>query len=298
MGDFVAAFLPGYSLATNSGTDGFIRSAILSRFPVTRSTKWLDGVSLTSFGYNGTFTRDLFEAQIAVPGFPQPLHVFTTHLKSGQDSDNAARRGAEARAISNFFTTIFLATNALRPYLLTGDMNEDLARPSPGSAQPIQSLANPATGLTLTLPVNPQTGSELTFPFSAVNLSRRYDYVLPCGLLATNVANSEVFRSDLAANIAPALPGDSKAASDHLPVRLVFSNPFTTPFRVVALTWSNGIVRLLWNAVPGGQYRVEATDALTNWAVVAANLQAAGSEMSFSTNAGLHAQYYRVRTEP
>ena len=33
MANWVTAFLPGYYLATNSGTDGFLRSAILSRHP-------------------------------------------------------------------------------------------------------------------------------------------------------------------------------------------------------------------------------------------------------------------------
>jgi endonuclease/exonuclease/phosphatase family metal-dependent hydrolase len=165
MVNFVLAFLPGYQLATNSGTDGFIRCVILSRFPIVRSQKWLDGVDLDVFGYtNGNFTRDLFEAQIAVPGFPQPLHVFTTHLKAGtSSSDDAARRAAEAGAISNYFVTTFLTTNALHPYLLTGDLNEDIAIPATGSQLPIQRLTN-GTGLRLTTPLNPISGGAQTFP--------------------------------------------------------------------------------------------------------------------------------------
>ena len=49
MANFVRAYCPGYALATNSGTDGYIRSVVLSRFPITRSTRWLDGVSLLPF---------------------------------------------------------------------------------------------------------------------------------------------------------------------------------------------------------------------------------------------------------
>jgi endonuclease/exonuclease/phosphatase family metal-dependent hydrolase len=75
MADFVAVYLPSYALATNSGTDGFIRSVILSRFPIRRSQKWLDGESLAAFGFKGQFTRDLFEAEIDVPDFQQPLQI-------------------------------------------------------------------------------------------------------------------------------------------------------------------------------------------------------------------------------
>src|SRR5208283_3305564 len=90
MADFVTAFRPGYYLVTNSMDDGFIRSVILSRFPILSSTSWLHGSDLTPYGYGSSgFTRDLFEAQISVPNFPQPLHVFTVHLKSAQDSDSA-----------------------------------------------------------------------------------------------------------------------------------------------------------------------------------------------------------------
>src|SRR6185436_14323302 len=37
MTNFVTAFLPGYSLSMNSGTDNFIRSVIASRHPIARS---------------------------------------------------------------------------------------------------------------------------------------------------------------------------------------------------------------------------------------------------------------------
>jgi len=77
--------------------------------------KWLDGVSLITFGVNAQFARDLFEAEIQVPDFPDPLHVFTTHLKAQSDHESAERRGAEASAISNFFVTVFLPAMALLP---------------------------------------------------------------------------------------------------------------------------------------------------------------------------------------
>jgi len=129
MANFVRAFLPGYSLATDSGADGYTRSVILSRYPIAHSKSWLARTNLAAFGYNGPFTRDLFEAEIEVPGFAQPVQVFTTHLKSGEVSSADSQHWvAEASAISNFFVTVFLPINPA-PYVLTGDLNEDVQYP-------------------------------------------------------------------------------------------------------------------------------------------------------------------------
>ena len=164
MADFVTAFRPGYYLATNSMDDGYIHSVILSRYPIISSISRLHGSDLTPYGYTGSgFTRDLFEAQISVPGFPQPLHVFTVHLKSSTDADSSAKRAAEAGAVSNFFATVYLPTNGQQPYVLSGDMNEDILRPPPSNPQSIQRLVSAPTGLQLTTAVNPFTDSELTW---------------------------------------------------------------------------------------------------------------------------------------
>ena len=302
MANFVTAFRPGYYLATNSGTDGFIRSAVLSRFPIVRSQSWLDGADLNPFGYtNANFTRDLFEAEISVPGFSQSLHVFTTHLKSGTTaSDDAARRAAEASAISNFFVTVFLPTNGTHPYLLTGDMNEDIDRPATGSQQPIQRMANAATGLQLTTPINPITGSELTFSIQATGgLTRRYDYIMPCGLLYSNFAGAQVFRTDLLTNPpAPLQTNDNIVASDHLPVLMYFANPYAMPFRLLSVAVTGGALTLQWESVSNRVYGVETSSNLTSWAALASNLVATGTNTSFTTNAGPSRQFFRVYREP
>jgi endonuclease/exonuclease/phosphatase family metal-dependent hydrolase len=297
MANLVRAYLPGYFLATNSGTDGYIRSAIASRYPITRSQKWLDGVPLAPFGDTNRFTRDLFEAEIAVPGFDLPLHVFTTHLKSSQDSASKIRRGAEASAISNHLVTVFLPANAARPYLLTGDLNEDILRPPTSSQQPIQRLTNWPTGLHLTTPRN-ATNDDRTFS-PRTGFTRRYDYILPGGLLFSNQATSQVIRSD---TLTPLPAGwtlnETATASDHTPVLMVFKNPFNTPFRLLAVNVSNTLVTLRWEAAAGRQYRVEATPNLIAWTPRTTNLSATGAVFTFSTNASGAGRFFRIQRVP
>lgn len=298
MPQFVAAFRPGFFLATNSGTDGYIRSVILSRFPIVRSQKWLDGVTLTNFGFDGNFTRDLFEAQITVPGFDQPLHMFTTHLKSGQDATSSSRRGAEARAISNFLVTVFLPANGNRPYLLTGDMNEDLARPPSSQPRTIEQLTSAPTGLRLVTPTNLISGGEQTFS-TRTGLTKRYDYLLPGGLLFSNHLGGQVFRSDTLFNApAPLLADDSATASDHAPVVLVFGNPYPNPFRLLSLTLTNQVAQLRWESAPGRRYQIEASSNLVSWMLLASNVSGAGLTTTFSINAGGAAQFFRMERAP
>jgi endonuclease/exonuclease/phosphatase family metal-dependent hydrolase len=297
MTNFVAAFLPGYFLATNSGTDGFLRSVIASRFPIARSQSRLDNEPLAPFGYtnqNPWFTRDLFEAEIAVPGFSQRLHVFTTHLKAGTDSNDLARRAAEASAISNFLVTIFLPAHALRPYVLAGDLNEDIARPPGGSRQPVQRLVNAATGLQLTTPRNPVTADDRTI--ASDSLFARFDYILPGGLLFANIASSQVFRTDVLIPLpAGVLANDSRTASDHLPVLMTFRNPFDAPFRVTAITVSNALVRLDWQTIAGSTYRAEASSDLAAWTPASVDLLATSNSLTWTTNQPGDGKFLRVR---
>ena len=302
MADFVTAFRPGYYLVTNSMDDGYIRSVILSRFPIISSTSRLHGSDLTPYGYTGSgFTRDLFEAQISVPGFPQPLHVFTVHLKSAQDSDSSAKRAAEAGAVSNFFATVYPATNSLQPYVLSGDLNEDILRPPPSNPQSIQRLISAPTGLQLTTPLNTLTGSERTWSIQDINngLTVRYDYILPCGLLFSNITSSQVFRTDLLTNPPPPLKtNDNTTASDHLPVIMFFGNPYARPFRLISIARSNEAVALTWETVPGQPYRVDVSSNLSAWSVLASNLLATNMSFTLNTNATGDPRFFRVYRVP
>jgi endonuclease/exonuclease/phosphatase family metal-dependent hydrolase len=304
MPDFVAAFCPGYHLVTNSADDGYIHSAILSRFPIIASRSWLHGADLAPYGYTNAnpspyFSRDLFEAQIAVPGFPQPLHVFTAHLKSGQTGPESSKRAAEAGAVSNFFATVYPAAYGQPPYVLSGDLNEDVLRPPDSNPQSLQRLVNAATGLQLTTPVNPFTDSELTISTrDETGLTRRYDYVLPCGLLFSNIVGSQVFRTDLLNPLPPNLYSDDDNASDHLPVFVVFANPYNTPFHLLCIGVTNQLVSLKWESTSNRQYHLEASSNLTAWTPWVTNLTATGADFIFATNVPGEMKFFRVRRAP
>jgi endonuclease/exonuclease/phosphatase family metal-dependent hydrolase len=301
MADFVTAFRLGYHLVTNSTDDGFIRSVILSRFPIVASRSWLHGCDLSPFGYtNSGFTRDLFEAEISVPGFAQPLHVFTAHLKSGQDADASAKRAAEASAISNFFATVYLPVYGQQPYVLSGDFNEDFLQPSFGNLQALTRLASVPTGLQLVTPLNLFTGSEQTWSIQDTDgLTRRYDYILPCALLASNVVGSQVFRTDLLSPPPANLySNDDRTASDHLPVFMVFGNPFNTPFRLLSVGITNNIISLTWESQSNYTYAIEVSSNLTVWTPLAGNVVTSGDHFTFRTNAPDAPQFFRVYRVP
>jgi len=266
---------------------------IASRFPITRSASHLAYTSLASYGYiSSSFTRDLFEAQIAVPNWPLPLHVFVVHLKATSSTtpqDDANKRAAMASAISNYFATVFLPdTNGAHPYVLCGDLNEDAFSPDSDyvSGQPIQRLTAPPTGLRMTIPVNPFSHADLTESIQGT-LDTRFDYILPCGLLFSNLAGSEVFSTDLLTNFPPNLfSNDDKIASDHLPVLMVFNNPFDTPFRLLSIARTNQSLTLQWESQNNRSFDIEASPDLVAWTPFVTNLATTNgnSPFNFTTN--------------
>ena len=222
------------------------------------------------------------------------------HLKSGQDADSAAKRSAEAGAISNFIATVYLPAHAGRPYLLSGDLNEDITRPPASNPRSLQRLVSGPTGLQLTTAINPYSASEMTWSIrDDGGLTRRYDYILPCAMLSSNLVSSQVFRTDLLTPLPPNLySGDDETASDHLPVFMSFANPFNGPFRLLGVGVTNGIVSLQWESASNRQYRVEASSNLTAWTSLADNLVATGASCAFSTNASERLQFFRIYRAP
>jgi len=298
MPQWVRAWLPGYALATNSGTDGYLRSVVVSRFPVRRSASWLDGAALRDWGYEGSFTRDLFEVELAVPGFPTPVHVFTTHLKQGSTESDLRRRAAEAAAISNWLVTVFLPGHADRPHVLTGDLNEDVLAPPAGSRQPVAKLVNPATGLRLLTPRAAGSNSEKTWSTRPPGLLYRFDYVLPGGLLFSNVVRAEVVHT---ATLQPLPPGvnrdDEIVASDHLALWVEFANPYARPFRLTRVARAAERYIVEWEAAAGFAYDLETSTDLRDWRVVVAGLTNAAG-LSWEGPALEPTAFFRVRRVP
>ncbi len=296
MTNFLNVYLPGYALAANSTTAGGLRNVTASRFPIARSQSWLARTDLNPFGFDGVFTRDLFETEINVPGLPQPLHVFNVHLKAFNDEISAPRRAAEARCISNWFVTIYL-TGADRnePYALLGDMNEDIFRPRSYEQDAIGTLISAPTGLKLISPLNPVTGSERTW--SSTNATIRFDYVIPCAFLFSNYAVGLVFRSEVSDATHPPPVGlptySTQAASDHLPVMLAFNNPFA-PFSITSCSVTNDSIGLRWQSQVNARYRVEFSTDFTSWIGLASNLVAGATNYRYVGPRGPAAGFYRV----
>lgn len=293
MTNWMTAFFPEHQLAVSPGTDGVLRSGVISRFPIVRTQSWLLNSSLTNFGYDGTFLRDLFETEIAVPGASEPVHVFVTHLKSGSDATSQQQRAAQCSAISNFLVTVFLPTNSGRPYLLTGDLNEDAAIPMNQNLAPIQRLTGEATGLKLVTPLNPFTLSRFTHSIQGT-MDARFDYVIPGGLLFSNIVAAQVFRTDL---LPPPLSlnlnsNDSIVASDHLPVQMVFNYP-DPPLRT-AIKVSDGTVTLNWPTLAGRDYAIWMSTNLATWTTAAASVSTTSNQMSWTGSATDAPKFYRV----
>ena len=151
----------------------------------------------------------------------------------------------------------------------------------------------------LTNPRNPVTSSINTYSTANANPSSRLDYLLPSQLLFSNIRTSQVFRTDRLTPVPPNLnSNDCKVASDHLPVLMVFNNPYSKPFKLLSLTRTNPTVTLRWESVPGQPYRVEASTNLANWDPLSANLLANGTNHLFSTNLSEVDRWFRVSRIP
>ncbi len=300
--NFVNAYLPGYFIATNSTTAGGPRNVIVSRFPIARSHSWLARTDLSAFGFDGVFTRDLFEAQVVVPWLPRPLHVFDVHLKAFNDAINGPRRAAEARCISNWFVTIYQAGPFKDdPYLLMGDMNEDINKPRSYEQHAIGTLLSTPTGLHLTSPVNPITGSEKTWDSGSPSI--RFDYVMPSGLLFSNYvsASSLVFRSDEYNALHPLPPGVAPnatlIATNHLPVLAVFNNPYS-PFPILSCTNNGTLLTLRWQSQINAHYTVETSSNCVTWTIQASNLVASATNYTWTTSPTAPTRLYRILRRP
>jgi endonuclease/exonuclease/phosphatase family metal-dependent hydrolase len=296
----IATYLPNYFLATNRVADGDKGNLIVSRWPIIRSHSHMGRSSLVPWGYDGVFTRDLFEAEIAVPGWNEPLHAFSIHLKAFNDPESGPRRAAEASAVSNFFVSVFIPAKGHRPYLLAGDFNEDIARPRSYEQGAMLRIINDETELRLTTPRQPLTNDERTWSSRNPNPTIRFDYILPGQLLFTNIATNWIFRTDYL-NPTPAglLADDSQVAADHLPVLTVFRNPYRLPptFRA-GVKVENQTVTVSWDSVPLHKYVVRGSLHLTNWITVSTTITATGTNSAWSGSLVPGGMFFRVQEIP
>ena len=94
------------------------------------------------------------------------------------------------------------------------------------------------------------------------------------------------------------LAGDDKTASDHLPVFMVFGNPFNPPFRLLSLGRTNQIVSLQWESASNRSYNIEVSSNLIAWTPLATNLAATNVDCTFTTNVPDSVKFFRVYRAP
>ena len=128
----------------------------------------------------------------------------------------------------------------------------------------------------------------------------RYDYILPCAALCSNIVGGQVFRTDLLTPLPANLYGDDdQIASDHLPVFMVFANPFNVPFRLLAIgdDESDRFAEMGIAEQPSLQRRsfVESDRRGRRWP---RNLVATGANYTFNTNAPDAVKFFRVYRAP
>jgi hypothetical protein len=88
---------------------------------------------------------------------------------------------------------------------------------------------------------------------------------------------------------------DDSIASDHLPVLMVFGNPYQNPYHLLSMTRSNSALGLNWESVPGQTYAVDSSPDLINWTTFATNIFATNYNVQFNTNTPGSAQFFRIR---
>ena len=91
---------------------------------------------------------------------------------------------------------------------------------------------------------------------------------------------------------------DDRTASDHLPVLMVFNNPFDAPFRLTSFTSSNTAVRMTWETAPQRRYRVEASSNSVGWESLTTNITASGTNLSWTGVIPAPLQFFRVYRVP
>ena len=105
-----------------------------------------------------------------------------------------------------------------------------------------------------------------------------------------------VFGTDLLDPRPPSIDSnDSAEASDHLPVLIVFNNPFLASFRLTSITQTNQTVSLSWESVPGQSCQVENSQDAAHWSPFADTRPALNTTMTLTTKVASSSQFFRIR---
>ncbi len=230
-----------------SGTlSGGLRTAILSRHPITASASWT-AAELSGDPLANDITRDIIEVVVSVPEVCQPVALFTVHLKSGSSNTDRFRRQVEQQRLKKAIDLRQAATPGVQ-VIVGGDFNEDTDNApftDTWSTLPSGLPASYKLGTDVTFPVTydpfgvlageglqyvDATQEDSTTVYSTISGSgNRLDYVwAPAGMV---VLGDEVYDSvdddgvdgGPAGNVlrkagAPLAAGTSATASDHWPL--------------------------------------------------------------------------------
>jgi len=93
------------------------------------------------------------------------------------------------------------------------------------------------------------------------------------------------------------LASDDQTASDHLPVLMVFNNPYGSRIQIRSITLTNQMVTLTWDFAPGRQYSIEGSGDLTAWTTLATNLTGNATLLTLATDGPSERQFFRVREQ-
>ncbi len=228
-----------YFVYVGSRTDGFITSAIVSRWPFLATQTYSDAYSPESV----PALRGLVSAQVDVPGAVE-LGVFTTHLKASSFSDttdastlNAKKREGEATADAANVGA-WLAAHPGDAAVMSGDWNET-EEPGETDNWKVGAIGDPIGTAMIYHPVTTLRDAGFTDPravsiagkistIDSASPTARFDYAMYRGshlvYLSGQVFDTKQINTagQLAAlnatNGTSFVKGDSAAASDHLPV--------------------------------------------------------------------------------
>jgi PKD repeat protein/endonuclease/exonuclease/phosphatase family metal-dependent hydrolase len=206
-----------FYVKASSGTDGFIRNAAVSRFPI-----FAEGTYASS-----KMVRGLHAFRVQLEG-TNVLQIFHAHLKCCDLQSDCDERQTNAIFASSTIRA-WAATNST-PYIVAGDWNEDELNPqcAPGLAyRPITMMRTNSNVVEFA----PTTLNGSSKTISTPSPTRRFDYCLAASnrlsAVAGYVFNSSVWaQNGLYTNANPQnLASDSTTASDHCSVFVTYSFP-------------------------------------------------------------------------